>query len=82
MKISTAKTEVIHLSKNPYQCLLQVNRTTLKQVEKFKHLGIAFTSDKGQDEELDTRIGKAVAVKRSRPSRILQFRFEAVTRRS
>ena len=30
-----------------------------KQVEKFKYLGVAFTSDGRQDEELDTRIGKA-----------------------
>ena len=60
MKISTAKTEVLHLSRNPDQCLLQVNGATLKQVEKFKYLGVAFTSDERQDEELDTRIGKAI----------------------
>ena len=38
MKISTAKTEVLHLSRNPDQCVLQVNGATLKQVEKFKYL--------------------------------------------
>ena len=65
MKISTAKTEVLHLSRNPDQCVLQVNGATLKQVEKFKYLGIAFTSDGRQDEELDTRIGKASAVMRA-----------------
>ena len=65
MKISTAKTEVLHLSRNPYQCVLQVNGATLKQVEKFKYLGVAFTSDGRQDEELDTRIGKASAVMRA-----------------
>ena len=65
MKISTAKTEVPHLSRNPDQCLLQVNGATLKQVEKFKYLGIAFTSDGRQDEKLDTRIGKASAVMRA-----------------
>ena len=43
---------------------LQVNGATLKQVEKFKYLGVAFTSDGRQDEELDTRIGKASAVMR------------------
>ena len=64
-KISTAKTEVLHLSRNPDQCVLQVNGATLKQVEKFKYLGIAFTSDGRQDEELDTRIGKASAVMRA-----------------
>ena len=62
MKISTTKTEVLHLSRNPDQCVLQVNGATLKQVEKFKYLGVAFTSDGRQDEELDTRIGKASAV--------------------
>ena len=65
MKISTAKTEVLHLSRNPDQCVLQVNGATLKQVEKFKYLGVAFTSDGRQDKELDTRIGKASAVMRA-----------------
>ena len=58
-------TEVLHLSRNPDQCVLQVNGATLKQVEKFKYLGVAFTSDGRQDEELDTRIGKASAVMRA-----------------
>ena len=59
MKISTNKTEVLHLSRNPDQCVLQENGATLKQVEKFRYLGVAFTSDGRQD---DTRIGKANAV--------------------
>ena len=33
------KTEVLHLSRNPDQCVLQVNGATLKQVKKFKCLG-------------------------------------------
>ena len=65
MKISAAKTEVLHLSRNPDQCVLQVNGAKLKQVEKFKYLGVAFTSDGRQDEELDTRIGKAGTVMRA-----------------
>ena len=65
MKISTAKTEVLYLSRNSDLRVLQVNRATLKQVEKFKYLGIAFTSDGRQDEELDTRIGKASAIMRA-----------------
>ena len=65
MKICTAKTEVLHLSRNPDQCVLQVNGATLKQVERFKYLGVAFTSDGRQDEEFDTRIGKASAVMRA-----------------
>ena len=65
MKISTAKTEVLHLSRNPDHCVLQVNRATLKQVEKFKYLGVAFTSDGRQDEKLDNRKGEASAVMRT-----------------
>ena len=65
MKISTAKTEVLHLSRNPGQCVLQVNGATLKHVEKFKYLGVTFTSDGRQDKKLDTRIGKAIAVMRA-----------------
>ena len=37
----------------------------MKQVEKFKYLGVAFTSDGKQDEELDTLLGKASAVVRA-----------------
>ena len=61
-KYSQTKTEVLHFSRHPDQCVLQVNGATLKQVEKFKYLGVAFTSDRRQDEELDTRISKASAV--------------------
>ena len=65
MKISTAKTEILHLLTNPGQCVLQVNGAKLKQVEKFKYLGVAFTSDGRQDEELDTRIDMARAIMRA-----------------
>ena len=41
-----------------------MNGATLKQVEKFIYLGVAFTRDGRQNEELDTRIGKASAVMR------------------
>ena len=53
MKISTAKTEVLHLSRNPDQCVLQANGATLKQVKKFEHLWVAFTGVGRLDEELD-----------------------------
>ena len=65
MKIRTAKVEVLPLLRNPDQCMLQVNGATLKQVEKFKYFGAAFTSDKRQDKELDTHIGNASAVMRA-----------------
>ena len=61
MKISTSKTEVLHLLRNPVQCSLQVGGVSLKQVEKFKYLGGALTSDGRQDKELDVRSGKASA---------------------
>ena len=67
MKISTAKTEVLHLLRNADQFVLQVNGATLKQVEKFKYLGVTFMSDGRQDEELDTQISKARAVMQALP---------------
>ena len=67
MKTSTAKIEVLHLSRNSDQCVLQVNGATLKQVEKFKYLKVTFMSDGSQDEELDTQISKASAVMRALP---------------
>ena len=42
-----------------------MNGTTLKQVKKFKYFEVAFANDRRQDEELDTRIGKASAVMRA-----------------
>jgi len=65
MKISTSKIEILHLSRNPDQCSLQVRGASLKQVEKFKHLGVVFTSDGRQVEEKDIRTGKASAVMRA-----------------
>ena len=51
MKISTAKTEVLRLSRNLDQCVLQVNGATLNQVEKFNYLKVAFTSDGRQEKD-------------------------------
>ena len=61
IKISTSKTEVLHLSRNPVECSLQVGGVLLKQVEKFKYLGVAFTKNGTQDEELSVQSGKASA---------------------
>ena len=65
MKISTSKPEILHLSRNPVQCSLRVGGVSLKQVEKFKYLGVAFKSDGRQDEELDVQSSKASAVMRA-----------------
>ena len=64
MKISTAKTENMCLSRHPVQCSFPTNGVTLKQTEKFKYLGITFSSDDRQDNKLDTHIGKVSAVMR------------------
>jgi len=60
MKNSTIKTEVLHFSRNPDQCSLQVSGASLKQLEKFKHLGVVFTSDGRQNEELELEWEKLV----------------------
>jgi len=39
--------------------MLQVSGNTLQQVEKFKYVGMVFTSDGGWNNKNDTRIGKA-----------------------
>ena len=44
MKISTAKTEIMCLSRYPVQCFFQTNGVTFKQTEKFKYLGVTFSS--------------------------------------
>ncbi|CAM1293788.1 Uncharacterised protein r2_g303 [Pycnogonum litorale] len=64
MEISVSKTETLLLSRRPGQCTLHVSGVPLKQVEKFKYLGVVFTSDGRQDIELDTRIAAAGAVMR------------------
>jgi len=62
MIINTKITEVLCLSTNPRQCMLQVSGNTLQQVEKFKDLGVVFASDVRWSEEIDTQIGKANVV--------------------
>jgi len=42
----------------------QVSGNTLQQVEKFKYLGVVFTSGGRRSEEIETRVGKANAVLR------------------
>ena len=64
MKICTAKTEIMCLSRHPVQCSFQKNGVTSKQAEKFKHLGVTFSRDGRQDNKLHTRIRKASAVMR------------------
>ena len=44
--------------------MLQVSGNTLQQMEKFKYLGVVFTSGGRWSEEIDTWIGKVNAVLR------------------
>ena len=44
--------------------MLQVSGNTLQQLEIFKYLGVVFTSDGRQSEEIDTRVANANAVQR------------------
>ena len=62
MKISTTKTET--MPRQPKHCSLQIDGVPLKQSEKFKYLGVSFTSDGRQNNELDICVGKASAVMR------------------
>jgi len=64
MEISTKTTEVMCLSRYPSQCALPVSSSILEQVEKFKYLGVIFTSDRRPGKEIDTRFGKSNAVLR------------------
>jgi hypothetical protein len=45
MRINSAKTEVLVVSREPVQCTLHVSGVPLKQVEKFKYLEVEFASD-------------------------------------
>jgi len=58
-KLNTKKFEVMCLSRHPRQCILQVSRNILQQVETFKYLGVVFTGDGIRNKGIDARIGKA-----------------------
>ena len=63
-KISTAKTEIMCLSRHSVQFSFQTNGVTLQQTEKFKYFGVTFSSDGRHDNDLDIRIEKASAIMR------------------
>jgi exonuclease III len=64
MRVNTAKTETLVISRNPGQCNLHINGVPLKQVEKFRYLGVVFANDGSWDREIDRRIGAAAGVMR------------------
>ena len=65
MKISTSKTQAMTISRTPHVSgNLHVSGSPLTEVEKFKYLGVTFTSDGKWDTELTSRIGAAAGVMR------------------
>lgn len=62
MVISTDKSKTLVLSRKPFQCDLHVSGSLLEQVEKFKYLGVEFTSDGKWEVELSRRIALAGAI--------------------
>ncbi|KAK3531015.1 hypothetical protein QTP70_007862 [Hemibagrus guttatus] len=65
MRVSTSKSEAMVLDRKKVACTLPVGGEVLPQVEKFKYLGVLFTSEGRMDHEIDRRIGAAAAVMRS-----------------
>ena len=65
MKMSTAKAEEFHVSKNPDKCVLQMNEATLKHVQKFNYLAVAFWCNRRQNEKLNARFSTVSSVMRA-----------------
>jgi len=61
LKLNKRKTEVMVISKknNEIKCNINVEGTTLKQVNSFKYLGTVITSDGRCNTEVRSRIGQA-----------------------
>ncbi|TWW75399.1 hypothetical protein D4764_13G0000610 [Takifugu flavidus] len=60
--ISISKSEAMVLAWKKVECLLRVWEEVLPQVEKFKYLGILFTSEGRMEREINRWIGAASAV--------------------
>ena len=65
MKINANKIEVLVLSRQPGKCNMHLNGRKLKQVDRFKYLGLEYSSDRKQDGEIDPRIGMVSEIIRS-----------------
>jgi len=62
MNISTKNTEVLqYVSLRTQRRVYAASEWQLQQVEKFKFIGVVFTSETRWSKEIDTRIGKANA---------------------
>ena len=62
MRISTSKFEAMVLDRKKVACSLQAGRELLPQVERFKYLGVLFTSEGRMERETDRWISAAAAV--------------------
>ena len=61
----TAKTGVMVICRTPKRCTISLNGTVLRQVDRFKYLGVEFASNGRQDGEIDRRISSASSVLRA-----------------
>jgi len=52
-KSALKKIEVLCLLRRPRQCILQMSRNTLQQVEAFKYLGVVFMSDRSRNKGIE-----------------------------
>ena len=77
IKISTVKTNMLQVSRNTNQRLLQLNGVMQKQVYKFKYFGVAFTSDERQNKELHIPIGKTIAIMKALHYSVVMKRFSS-----
>lgn len=66
------KTETLVVSENLSQCTLHDPKTLLRQVEKFKYLGVVFMSNGRPETELAIRSAGAYAVYTSSSVRSLE----------
>ncbi|XP_076053702.1 uncharacterized protein LOC143032699 [Oratosquilla oratoria] len=62
MKISISKTETTKVSRTPSNLKINIDRTLLKQVGKFKYLSSIFTEDGRLNREIEMRVQKANSV--------------------
>ena len=62
MRINTAKTEVMKISRTRSPLNISINSEKLNQVQEFKYLGSTFTEDGSIDREIEIRTQKANAV--------------------
>ena len=62
MKISASKSEAMVLNRKKVDCLLQVLREILLQVEEFKYIGVLFMSEGKMERQIDRWNGAACTV--------------------